>query len=160
MPDVNSIKENKFLSIFGALLHSPNLWHLNRTSVAKAFSIGLFVAFIPIPFQMVVAAGAAIFFNANLPLSVALVWLTNPITIPFIFFACYKTGELFMNPDSKLVFEANLQWIMDSFAAIGPPFLLGCLILGAIFSLLGYVIVHSAWYYSVKRAWNNRKARK
>lgn len=160
MPDTKAIKENKFLSIFGSLLHSPSLWHLNRTSVAKAFAVGLFIAFIPIPFQMVVAAGAAILFNANLPLSVALVWLTNPITIPFVFFACYKTGELFIGTDDKLNFEANLQWIMDSFAAIGPPFLLGCLVLGAVFSLLGYITVQASWHYNIKRAWNNRKARK
>jgi uncharacterized protein (DUF2062 family) len=160
MPDTKAIKDNKFLKIFGSLLHSPSLWHLNRTSVAKAFAVGLFIAFIPIPFQMVVAAGVAILFNANLPLSVALVWLSNPITIPFIFYACYKTGELFMGNDNKLIFEANLQWIIDSFEVIGPPFLLGCLVLGSVFSLLGYVTVHSAWYYNTKRAWNNRKARK
>jgi uncharacterized protein (DUF2062 family) len=160
MPDANGIKENKFLRIFGSLLHSPSLWHLNRKSAAKAFAVGLFIAFIPIPFQMVVAAGVAILFNANLPLSVALVWLSNPITIPIIFFSCYKTGDLFMGSDNTLVFEANLQWIMDSFTVIGPPFLLGCLILGSVFSFLGYVIVHSAWYYNTKRAWNNRRARK
>lgn len=159
MPDAKAIKENKFLRIFGSLLHSPSLWHLNRTSAAKAFAIGLFIAFVPVPFQMVFAAGAAILFNANIPLSVALVWLSNPITIPLIFFSCYKVGSIFIGASDELVFQANLQWIMDSFSVIGPPFLLGCLILGATFSILGYLTVHSVWYYNTKKAWANRRKR-
>ena len=92
MPDHQTIKENKYLKIFGNLLHNANLWHLNRHSGAKAFAVGLFFAFIPVPFQMVLAAGAAILFHANLPLAIALVWLTNPLTMPFIFYACYLVG--------------------------------------------------------------------
>ena len=88
MPDHQTIKENKYLKIFGNLLHNANLWHLNRHSVAKAFAVGLFFAFIPVPFQMVLAAGLAIIVHANLPLSIALVWITNPLTMPFIFYAC------------------------------------------------------------------------
>ena len=53
MPDHHTIKNNKHLQIFGTLLHNANLWHLNRRSVAKVFAVGLFCAFIPIPFQMV-----------------------------------------------------------------------------------------------------------
>ena len=49
MPDHQTIKENKYLKIFGNLLHNANLWHLNRHSVAKAFAVGLFFAFIPVP---------------------------------------------------------------------------------------------------------------
>ena len=56
MPDHQKIKSNKHLQIFGDLLHNGNLWHLNRRSVAKAFAVGLFFAFVPVPFQMVLAA--------------------------------------------------------------------------------------------------------
>ena len=90
LPDHQSIKQNKALKIFGSVLHEPNLWHLNRRSASGAFGIGLFFAFWPVPFQMWLSAGLAIPFRANLPLSVATVLVTNPFTIPPIFYGAYK----------------------------------------------------------------------
>lgn len=161
MPDHQSIKDNKYLKIFGSLLHNPHLWHMNRHSVAKAFAIGLFFAFIPVPFQMVLAAGTAILMHANLPLSIALVWLTNPLTMPAIFYACYIVGTWAIDtPAQKFVFEANWQWVIDSLSTIGPAFLLGCGILAIIFSILGYIGIQALWRFSVIKAWQHRKERK
>lgn len=160
MPDHNTIKNNKYLQIFGDLLHNPNLWHLNRRSVAKAFAVGLFFAFVPVPFQMVLAAGFAIIVHANLPLSVALVWITNPLTIPAIFYACYVVGTWLIGAEEKeFVFEASWQWIIDSLSTIGPAFLLGCGVLAILFSILGYFAIHALWRYSVIKEWKKRKNR-
>ena len=89
-PTPAAIKSNPALHFLGDLLHDPNLFHLNRHSVSVAFFVGIFVAFaLPIPGQMAIAAVAALYFRCNLPISVALVWITNPLTIPFFFyFAC------------------------------------------------------------------------
>ena len=91
LPSHQSIKQNKALKIFGSVLHEPNLWHLNRRSAAGAFGIGLFFAFWPVPFQMWLSAGLAIPFRVNLPLSVATVWVTNPFTIPPIFYGAGRS---------------------------------------------------------------------
>ncbi len=56
LPDPNKIRHHKSLKIFGKLLQDANLWHLNRRSARGAFAVGLFFAFIPVPFQMVLAA--------------------------------------------------------------------------------------------------------
>lgn len=82
MPDPESIRSQKSLRFLGKLTHDPNLWHLNRHSVSRAMAAGLFAAFIPMPMQMLLAAGLAVWIRSNLPISVGLVWLTNPITIP------------------------------------------------------------------------------
>ena len=161
MPNHQSIKDNKYLKIFGSLLHNPHLWHMNRHSVAKAFAIGLFFAFIPVPFQMVLAAGTAILMHANLPLSIALVWLTNPLTMPAIFYACYIVGTWILDrPERKFIFEASWQWVVDSLSTIGPAFLLGCGVLSVVFSILGYFGIQALWRFSVIKAWQHRKERK
>jgi uncharacterized protein (DUF2062 family) len=161
MPDHHTIKENKHLQIFGELLHNPNLWHLNRRSVAKAFAVGLFFAFIPVPFQMVLAAGMAILVHANLPLSVALVWITNPITMPAIFYFCYITGTWIIGAkEQDFHFEASWQWVLDSLSTIGPAFLIGCGVLAIFFSIVGYFTIQGFWRYSVAKQWKKRQKNK
>lgn len=160
IPDHQTIKDNKYLKIFGNLLHNANLWHLNRHSVAKAFAVGLFFAFIPVPFQMVLAAGGAIIFHANLPLSIALVWLTNPLTMPVIFYSCYLVGTILLGvTEQEFAFEASWQWVVESLSTIGPAFLVGCGFLAVTFAILGYVGIQSLWRYSVLKAWKNRSHR-
>lgn len=160
MPDHKTIKENKYLKIFGNLLHNANLWHLNRHSVAKAFAVGLFFAFMPVPFQMVLAAGTAIIVHANLPLSIALVWLTNPLTMPVIFYACYVVGTwVLVVPEQEFAFVASWQWVLDSLSSIGPAFLVGCGVLAVSFSILGYLGIQALWRYQTIKAWKNRPHR-
>ena len=66
MPKPETLRNHKHLQMFGKLLHKENLWALNRRSAPAAFAIGLFVAWLPMPFQMVLAAALAIVFNCNL----------------------------------------------------------------------------------------------
>jgi hypothetical protein len=94
LPDHQTLRTHRHLQVFGARLHDPNLWHLNRRSASGAFAVGLFVAFIPLPLQMLLAAALAIVTQVNLPVSVALVWITNPVTMPPIFYFCYRVGGM------------------------------------------------------------------
>jgi uncharacterized protein (DUF2062 family) len=161
MPDHQKIKNNKHLKIFGALLHNTHLWHLNRRSVSKAFAVGLFFAFMPVPFQMVLAAGFAIIVHANLPLSIALCWITNPLTMPAIFYFCYVVGTWIIGvPTRKFAFEASWQWLVESISTIGPAFIVGCAVLGIIFSILGYLSINTIWRYSVAKEWKKRQLRR
>lgn len=161
MPDPHTLREHKHLKIFGKLLHSPNLWALNRKSAPGAFAVGLFCAWIPVPFQMILAAGLAILFNVNIPVAVALVWLTNPVTMPFLFYAAYWLGTKILDrPTQDVTFELSWHWLEQSLATIGPAFLLGCLVFGIIFSISGYFIIKYLWHSSVKNKWKKRKEKK
>lgn len=158
MPDHHTIKNNKHLQIFGDLLHNPNLWHMNRKSISKAFAVGLFFAFVPVPFQMILAAGTAIIVHANLPLSVALVWITNPLTMPAIFYACYVVGSWVLNtPSQNFTFEPTWDWVVHSLSTIGPAFLLGCAVLAVLCSFLSYITIQALWRYNTVKMWKNRQ---
>ena len=158
MPKSETLRNHKHLRIFGELLHSPNLWALNRKSAPGAFAVGLFVAWIPMPFQMVLAAGLAIFFNVNLPIAVTLVWLTNPFTMPFLFYCAYIVGTKVLNrPIERFHFEASWQWLEASISTIGLPFIVGSFILAVVSALVGYVVINSLWKYSILFKWQKRK---
>ena len=150
LPKPQTIKENKTLQIFGDWLHGPNLWHLNRRSVAGAFAVGLFFAWMPVPFQMVLAAGAAILFSTNLPLSIALVWITNPVTIPAMFYFAYLVGTWIIGePPTDFSFELTMDWLLNELESSWKPFLIGCFSLASISSLIGYFAIDAFWRYEV-----------
>ncbi|MEX1220591.1 MAG: DUF2062 domain-containing protein [Idiomarina sp.] len=158
MPSHAKIRDSRSLKMFGKLLHDANLWHLNRRSASGAFAAGLFCAFIPVPFQMFLAAAAAIIFRVNLPLSVSLVWVSNPITMPPLFYICYQVGAWMIGETPQpFAFELSWEWLFDSIATIGPAFLLGCFVLGLIASSLGYIVIRILWRISVVREWQARK---
>ena len=160
MPDPTSIREHKSLRFFGKLLHDPNLWHLNRHAVARAMGVGLFAALIPMPAQMLLAAALAIPLRGNLPIAVSLVWLTNPLTMPPVFFVTYMTGAWLMQvPPRTLPDELTFQWITDQLSTLWQPFLLGSVVCGVVLGILGYFTTMLYWRWWVGRQWRLRQCR-
>ncbi|MDO9104415.1 MAG: DUF2062 domain-containing protein [Methylovulum sp.] len=158
MPDPEWIKNHKQLQFLGNKLHDPNFWHLNRRSVAKAFAVGLFSAWIPVPGQMLIATTSALYFRANLPIAIALVWLTNPITIPPLFYFAYRVGLGFFNrlaPTES--FKFSLEGIMSGLGNAWEPFLWGCFIMAISCSLIGYFGINFFWRHRVTKKWAARK---
>jgi len=145
-PDHETIRNHKHMKMFGDFLHDPNIWHMNRRSVSGAFAAGLFWAMIPIPLQMVAAAAAAIIFRVNLPISVALVWITNPLTMPPIFYANYLLGSLFINGDEKIEeFHLTMEWLTNSMSQIWQPLYFGSLLSGIICATIGWISIRMLW---------------
>ena len=157
MPDPSTVKDNKSLRFLGPLIHDPNLWHLNRHSVSKAFAIGLFWGCIPMPFQMVVAAFCAIRFKANLPLSVAIVWFSNPLTMPPIFYAEYLIGAWILDiPISSFEYELSIHWLKERIYEIGLPMYFGAFITGTVLSIIGYYLIDWIWRKNIINKWKKR----
>lgn len=155
MPHTDTIKNHKNLQFLGEKLHDPNLWHLNRRSVSMAFAVGLFCAWIPTPGQMAIAALAAFYIRANLPISVALVWLTNPLTMPPLFYFAYLVGLSVLNlPTAEFSMAAVLS------GEILFPFLTGCLILGIICAVIGYFGANYFWQYLTTKKQANSQYRR
>lgn len=153
LPDPAKIKNIKALAFLGDKLHSPNLWHLNRRSVARAFAVGLWAMYTPpLPWQQVIAAIGAIYFNANLPIAVALVWITNPLTwLPLYYFA-YQVGAIAMGSPTFSFDQFSSLFSIEKVMELGAPLLLGCFILMNIGAILGYFGVQWVWTRSVRHA--------
>ena len=157
LPHYKTIYNQPSLRFLGKHLHDPNLWHLNRVAISRAFAIGVFVAFLPIPFQMVLAALLAIFLRANLTLSIVLVWITNPITFPPILYFCYKVGHTLWPGKSMLSTHGTWGLLSNHFYLIWKPLVFGCLVVGSLASILAYVAIRLLWTLNIIRRFKTRK---
>ena len=161
LPDSHKIRNHKQLRFFGRLLHDPNLWHLNRRSVSGAFAVGLFMAFIPMPFQMIPAAAFAIMFRVNIVISVALVWITNPVTMPPVYYFCYRLGAwILQRPPKNIAFKISWEWLAAEIGHFWQPFLLGSLVTASVSALVGYFGIRALWRWHVLREWERRRLRR
>lgn len=156
-PSAQSIRDNRILNVLGDDLHKPSLWVLNRNSVARAFAIGLFCTWLPFPLQSIIAALLAIFYTAHIPLSVALVFISNPITISPMFFFAYKLGSVMLGVKWQAI-EMNLSWhwFTSILGQIWQPLLLGCLVLAIVSSAVGYFTINTLWRKGIKERWKER----
>ncbi|MDB6063688.1 MAG: ATP-binding protein [Verrucomicrobiaceae bacterium] len=152
------VKNHPSLRWFAHWMHDNNLWHLNRYSASLAVFIGLFAALIPLPSQMPIALVLAIWWRAHVPISVALVWLTNPLTSPPIFYGTYKFGNFLLQREAHaLNFEASLAWLGSELGRIWAPLLVGSLTAGIVAGLIGAGAVRLAWRVQVGMRWSARK---
>ncbi len=82
--------------------------------VAVGMAIGVFVAISPtIPFHTILAIALAIIFKASKPAAIIGVWVSNPVTVVFLYFACYKVGFLFFE-NSALGFK-SIELLIEHF---------------------------------------------
>ncbi len=71
----------------------PFLWSFKKSHVIAAFYAGSIVAFLPLyGLQLLVAFWAALFARANLAVTVALQFITNPLTLGPVYYLTYKIG--------------------------------------------------------------------
>lgn len=156
LPDPKKIQKNKYLKIFGKLLDNPNLWHFNRSGIATGSSIGLFVTFIPFPGHMIVAALLSILLRANLPISLAMAWVVNPLTMIPIYGFAYTIGALFLGGSLQ---DLNFHSFSD-FQVVWQPFMLGCLLCGTFLAATSNILVRLYWRYSVTKSWHRRQLKR
>lgn len=171
LPDAAEIRAHKHLARFGTLLHHPNLWHLNRGSVAGAVAIGLFAGLVPGPLQMLTAALLAVPLKKNLPVALLTTLYTNPFTIVPLYVLAYEYGSLLLggNHGELHVKHFEMDWahwldsmraLLEWALALGKPLAVGLVALALTLAALGYVAVQVGWRVYVMLAWRARARRR
>ena len=166
LPSHDSVKQNRYVARFGAFLHHPNLWHLNRHSVAGGVAIGMFSGLVPGPFQMLAAAILCILIKVNLPVALVTTLYTNPFTIGPLYLIAYQIGRLVIGGDGEVTAPApEMDWShlgawLEAFAewmlSLGKPLGIGLVALALGLAAVGYLVVHVAWRAYVVLAWRRR----
>lgn len=124
----NHLPDRKTTSNYASLgrvrnyLRHPYLWQLNRSSVSRGVAIGLFAAFIPLPLQMLIAALLAIFFRANIPIAMAMTWVSNPFTFVPLNYCIYLVGTWVVGNKVENVSIQASNWKIDNVHTLGSSF--------------------------------------
>lgn len=128
----------------------PEYLSTNRKMVSRAVLLGIFIAFIPMPMQMAAVIAFMPFFKFNVPIGLAMCWLSNPFTMPPMYYMEYLTGSFFLNIKPAPV-EMTLQWFSDNLEKIFIPLYTGTLFYSVVGSLAAYWAVNHFWRGSVHR---------
>lgn len=158
-PSQEAVLAPSFMRPFAKWLVHPNLWHLNRRSVSGGVAVGLFIAFIPTPFQMVWAALAAILLRVNVALAVAMVLLTNPLTMLPIAWAAFMLGTWYTGQSIRVPAEGmTVPWLIDQVQVIWLPLLLGLLTFSILSALVSYGLIQLLWRWHIIRHKQRKRA--
>ncbi|NBQ11974.1 MAG: DUF2062 domain-containing protein [Gammaproteobacteria bacterium] len=158
LPSPDALRRRKGLAMFRGRMSDPELWHLTRRSVSAAIGVGLFLSMVPLPGQMPLAAVLALRYRFNLPVVIAAVFVTNPLTMPAIYLFAYELGALLLNtPPPATPFEFTVAWLSQRVGEIWQPLALGCLILGVLASAAGFFGTQLLWRWHVLQRWEKRR---
>lgn len=149
LPTHEKIKDQKILKIFGKLLYKQKIWSLSRKRILGGVFIGIFVAFIPMPLQMLLVALLAIIFNVNLPITILLVWLSNPLTMPFIYYFEYELGNWLLNIKDPI--EFSFETMNENISEIALSLYVGTFVISTISAFLAVFILNLLWIKEVRK---------
>ncbi len=167
----DTLLKTRIVRFFGPWIQHPNLWHLNKRSVAGGVAIGLATGLVPGPLQMLAATLLAAIFKVNLPLALVTTFYTNPFTIVPLYVLAYTLGGFITGESIQNVSIPHFDWSlstipenMQSFVAwmfsLGHTLVIGLLIEVILFALAGYIIVRLGWRIFVIYEWRKRQAQR
>ena len=132
---------------------------INRKSISRGILIGLFWGFIPMPMQMLAVLSVTPFIKFNVPIAISMVWLSNPITMPFMYYMEYQTGNFLLGNEGLENIELTLSWFSDNWNKILIPLYIGTIPYSLGVSTLIYFSINKLWINSVKKEKHSRKKR-
>ena len=161
LPTREQLKQTKSLRFLGDMIFESNLWHFNRHSVSYAVLIGGICCFLPMPFQMIPAVLLCVLIRCNVPLAIAIVWISNPVTMPPMMYFAYRVGGWLLGMDDQMQpVDLTLEWFTEQLMLVWQPLLLGCLVCGLVMGITGFSLVRLYWRWKITRYKIKRQQRR
>ena len=124
---------------------------VNRRSVSRGVLIGLFWGFIPMPMQMLGVIFTTPLFRFNVPIAISMVWLSNPFTMPPMYYMEYLTGNIILGRDGIEDIELTMEWFSEHFDDILIPLYTGTAFYSLIVSTMIYFLINWLWIKSAHK---------
>ncbi len=122
----------------------------NRRSILRGIAIGWFWGSIPMPMQMAGVMAVTPFMKFNVPIAITVVWLSNPLTYPVIFYGEYFIGNLLLGRESIEGIELTMQWFHAHWGQIATSLYVGAFFVATVVNFFVYLIINWLWIRSVK----------
>ncbi len=146
-PNKSALEKHRLLKPLTRWLANPKIWHFNRRSIAAGIAIGLFFGSLPIAGQMLLAVIVAIAMRVNMPIAVVATWISNPLTMPFLYTANYYFGAWLLHRPAVTL--GNIDWTLEGLLTLGGeilvPLFFGSIVVGVILSALSFIIIRLIW---------------
>ncbi|MEE9320188.1 MAG: DUF2062 domain-containing protein [Granulosicoccus sp.] len=138
-------------------LSRPQLWHMNRRSVAGGVAVGLFISWMPLPLQMLIAAITAAVLRVHVPVSVVMVWFTNPLTFAPLLYVAWRVGSIITGtPPLDTPLTLTFDGLQTALLHAWPALAAGSLFCACITAILGFAATNIIWRISAVRRWRQR----
>jgi len=146
----NTTKSEKLKAFIKKSKVPPEYLFPNRKMISKGVFIGIFIAFIPMPMQMALVLAVMPFTKFNVPIALAMCWLSNPFTMPPMYYMEYLTGSFILGTQVAPV-EMTLDWFSANIDDIFIPLYFGTALYSIFGSLTAYWAVNHFWKGSVHK---------
>lgn len=166
-PTRESLEDVRWLRPFAHRILEPSLWRFTRRSVPRGVALGLVVGiFLMIPgLQIIGAAMLALPCRANVPIAVAMTFLSNPATTPFILYLSLIVGNRFVHSTADIGtvmmmidHGASLrEWAAWAASAAAPALIVGLFVISVVAAVVGYLLSGCLWRVWVSHKWTLRE---
>lgn len=129
--------------------------------MARGFAVGGFLSMLPIPFQSLPAAAVAIAARVNVPAALLGCWVTNPVTMGFIWIVQLQIGFFLLGRDS--LWELLSDHSVWEVVKMSPwPMLFGTMLTAPVSAVLCYFfarLVFDLVIFAIGKSAERRKRR-
>jgi uncharacterized protein (DUF2062 family) len=133
---------------------------VNRRMITRGVAVGLFWGFIPMPMQMLAVMATTPLIRFNVPIAISMVWLSNPITMPPMYYMEYLTGNFLLGREGLDNIELTMAWFTEHFDDILVPLYVGTAFYSTVVTGIIYLALNKLWMNSVHIEKEERKRRK
>jgi uncharacterized protein (DUF2062 family) len=163
LPSTNHFDQYAWARPLKRFLGHPNIWALNRKSVAGGVAAGLFCGLIPGPLQILGSLIWVLVAKVNLPVAFTVTLYTNPITIVPLYLIAINYGQFLLGEMGEARMQPLPEWnwstwfdsahaMLDWMFSMGPSLAVGLPALMLTLSILGYVGVRLVWSVAIRVA--------
>ncbi len=146
------LKTSPVMRWFARHFLDKRVWRPTQHTFSGGMAVGTFITLQLLPIQMPSAAILAAIFRVNIPIAIAMCWVSNPVTMAVLVPLEYQVGKwalAFMTEVPSTPFPTKFpEHIADMWLALrehAPVMLFGGVVLGAILVPVSYVLTWAVW---------------